>query len=242
MQNIKQAWFIFRGDLRGEKSKLVFAALFSLLMIVYLSGLTMIIVDDFVGGKDRTIMADFIMLSMVPGLGFIFSRRTMKYWAEDSYTRMLAYLKVLPIPLEVILTKRKIQSFLSFVPNSIVYFGLMYAGGAHIRETMNGIQFVSFVLTWVGYGLVISGVYIFIEFLYSGKMYSWFAVLMMALSMGIAVIIGVSGGNVVMFTVERSKEWGLLSPVMWGMLLLGGLSIHLWGKWTLKRLKRRSFL
>lgn len=233
---------MFQGDFRGEKLKLVFPALFSLLMIVYLGSLTMVIVDDFVGGKDRTIISDFLMLSMVPGLGFIFSRRTMKYWTEDSYTRMLAYLKGLPIPLEVVLTKRKLQAFLAFVPNSIVYFGLLYAGGEHIRSAMSGIEYISFVLTWIGYGLIITGFYIFIELLYSGKIYGWFTILMMSLSMGIALIIGLSGGSVVKFTIEQSKEWSLLSPLMWGLLLAGVLSIHLLGQLTLKRLKRRSFL
>ncbi|OBZ10496.1 hypothetical protein A8L34_18020 [Bacillus sp. FJAT-27264] len=242
MKTFKQAWFIIRGDFRGAKSKIVFTAVFSLLFMGYLGGLTALILNDTLGGQDRDVLADFLLLTTVPILGFTYSRRALKYWSEDSYTKMLMYLKSLPIPMEVMVSKRKIQSFLSFGINGILYFGLIYAIGEHVQANLNWIEYLSFAFTWIGYGLMIAGVYIFIEFLFSGKAYGWFTMLIMGLSLATAVIVRLLGGNLLFFTVESSKKWGLLSPVMWGMLLVGLIALQVISKWTLHRLKRRNFI
>ncbi|MFF2909477.1 ABC-2 transporter permease [Paenibacillus sp. NPDC057934] len=242
MRTFKQSWFIIFGDFRGDKSKILFAAAFSLFFMGYLGGLTALILNDTLGGKDRDVLADFMLLTVVPVLGFTYSRRTMKYWSQDSYTKMLMYLKSLPIPMEVIVSKRKIQTFLSFGLNGILFFGLIYAIGEHIQANLNWTEYLSFAFTWIGYGLMIAGVYIYIEFLFSGKAYGWLTMLIMALSLATAVIIWLSGGNLFIFTIESSKEWGLLSPVMWGMLLVGLIALQVISKWTLHRLKRRNLI
>ncbi|MFE4713784.1 MULTISPECIES: hypothetical protein [unclassified Paenibacillus] len=140
------------------------------------------------------------------------------------------------------MNKRKIQSFLSFGMNGILFFGLIYAFGEHVQANLNWIEYLSFAFTWIGYGLMIAGLYIYIEFLFSGKAYGWLTLLIMGLSLATAAIIRISGGNVFIFTIESSKEWGLLSPVMWGMLLVGLAALQVISKWTIHRLKRRNFI
>jgi hypothetical protein len=84
--------------------------------------------------------------------------------------------------------------------------------------------------------------YIFAEFMVSGKAYFWSMIIFMVLSMGAALLVSMAGGNLLIASVDISKEWGLLSPLMWGSLLLGTVSVQLFSKWTIHRLKSRDLV
>jgi hypothetical protein len=242
MRTIRDAWIIVQGDFRGDKLRLLWAFLFSVIFMGYLAGLTGMVTDDALDQNDRTAVADFLLLSLIPILGFTFSRRTMKYFSDDSYTKMLAYLRSLPIPPAVILCKRKLQSIFSFCLNGLLYFGLMYAISGNLRTVLPWPSYLSFALTWIGYGLMLTGIYIFIEFLFSGKAYFWLTLLIMLLSWGVSLLIKLAGGNLFFYTLSCSKDWGLLSPLMWGSLLLGAISVQLFSKWTIHRLQSRNLV
>lgn len=51
-----------------------------------------------------------------------------------------------------------------------------------------------------------------------------------------------SGGNLLLYTLACSKEWGLLSPLMWGTLIAGTVSVQLFSRWTIHRLKSRDLV
>jgi hypothetical protein len=244
MRTLKDAWFMVQGDFRGDKLRVLWTILFSILFMGYLALLTAMVVDDALdsNGQKGSLLADFLLVSLIPMLGFTFSRRSMKYWSEDSYTRSLAYLRSMPIPSAVILCKRKVQAFFAFVLNGTLFFGLMYAISSHLRIELSLSLYFAFALTWVGFGLVLTGVYISIELLVSGKAYLWFTMLIVLLSLGSTQLIGLAGGNLFLYSISYSQEWGLLSPLMWGMLLLGIISVQLFSKWTIYRLKSRDLI
>ena len=242
MTTLKNAWVIVRSDFRGDRLKLLWALLFAIVFMGYMSALTGMVVDDAVGRTDGKLLSDFLLVSMIPMLGFTFSRRTMKYLAEDSYTRMLAYMRSLPVPAAVILCKRKLSTLFSFALNGTLYFGLIYALSANMRSELSLPAYLAFAFTWIGYGLVISGMYIFVEFMVSGKAYFWSMIIFMVLSMGVTLLVSRAGGNLLLASVDISKEWGLLSPLMWGSLLLGTVSVQLFSKWTIHRLKSRDLV
>lgn len=242
MTNIRNAWMIVRSDLRADKLKLLQALIFAVLFMGYMSLFIGMIFDDALGKGDGKMLADFLLLTTTPMLGFTFSRRTMKYWSEDSYTRMLAYMRTLPIPDAVILCKRKLHTVCSFALNGVLYFGLTYAISGQIRSELSVPGYLGFALTWIGFGLMVSGLYIFIELSFSGKIYFWFLLFITLLCMGIALLIWVAGGNLFLFSVQNAKEWGLASPLMWATLLIGTLSVQLFSKWTIHRLKSRDLV
>ncbi|WP_410513311.1 hypothetical protein PaeBR_02280 [Paenibacillus sp. BR2-3] len=203
---------------------------------------TGLLINSSVGGVERTAITDFMLMSLLPILGFTYSRRSFKYWSEDSYTKMLAYLQSLPIPIAVILCKRKLQALLSFALNGILYFGLIYALSGDLRTELSPLPYVVFALTWIGYGLVMTGVYVAIEFLCSGKIYCWMTILIMALCAGASLLVKLAGGNLLFYTISYSKEYGVASPLMWGSFLAGVISIQLLAKWTMQRLKKRDLV
>ncbi|MHA6534445.1 hypothetical protein [Paenibacillus sp. BAC0078] len=242
MTTIRNAWIIVRSDLRADKLKILQALIFAILFMGYMSIFNGMIFSDVLGEGEGEVLADFLLLAMTPMLGFTFSKRTMKYWSEDSYTRMLAYMRTLPIPSAVILCKRKLHTVCSFGLNGALYFGLTYAISGQIRSELSIPGYLAFALTWIGFGLMMSGLYIFIELSFSGKIYFWFLLLITLLCLGIALLIWFSGGNLFLFSVQSAKEWGFASPLMWATLLLGTLSVQLFSKWTIHRLKSRDLV
>lgn len=242
MMILRDAWVLVRADFRGDKLNIVRTLLFSIIFMGYMAALTGMITEDALSGSGGRLISDFLLITMIPMLGFTLSRRTMKYLSEDSYTRMLAYMRSLPVPSAVILCKRKLSAMFSFGLNGVLFFSLMYTISDNIRSQLTGASYVAFALTWIGYGLMMTGFYIFVEFLVSGKAYFWITLILMLLSFGVALLIQWGDGNLFLYSVSCSMEWGLLSPLMWGTLLLGTVSVQLFSKWTIHRLKSRDLV
>ncbi|WP_150272114.1 hypothetical protein [Paenibacillus tepidiphilus] len=242
MTTLKQAWFILRGDHRVGLWNTLFMLIFTALFMLYIGALTGVIVDDIVAGQAREVLGDFMLLGMVPMLGFTFSKRKMKYLSDDTYTRMLAYMRGLPIPAVVLLCKRKLDAILAFALNGVLFFGFIYALSPHMRGELKLAAYAAFALTWIGYGLIVAGIYIMVEFSVSGKMYFVITLLLMISSSGISVLIWLAGGNLLLYTVKCSQDWGLASPLMWGTLIGGTVSVQLFSKWTIHRLKSRDLV
>ncbi|NGM84388.1 hypothetical protein G5B47_18420 [Paenibacillus sp. 7124] len=242
MQTLKDSWFMIRGDLRDDKIRLMFTALFTIVVMSYLGGLVGLLVNESAETHQRSVLADYLLLAMIPFLGYAYSRRAMKYWSADSYTKMLAYLRSLPVPVNAVMCKRKLQSIICFALNGVLFFGLVYALAGHLRAFISPLGYIVFSFTWIGYGLAVTGLFIFIEFLYSGKAYFWLLLLIMLGSFGVAMLVNFTGGNLLFYSLACSKEWGLLSPLMWGTLLTGTVSMQLFSRWTIHRLKSRDLV
>ncbi|WP_379158432.1 hypothetical protein [Paenibacillus sp. sgz5001063] len=242
MTTIKDALVIVRGDFRADKLKLLWTLVFSIVFMGYMSVFGGMILDDVLNSGDGKVVADILLLTITPTLGFTFSRRTMKYFSEDSYTRMLAYMRSLPVPAAVILCKRKLHAVFSLSLNGMLFFGLIYATSSQIRSELTITAYLTFALIWTGFALLMSGLYIFIELLVSGKIYFFLLMLITLLSMGVALLIGEFGGNLFLYTLQSAEDWGFASPLMWATLLLGTVSVQLFSKWTLYRLKSRDLV
>ncbi|MEK3833143.1 hypothetical protein [Paenibacillus sp. FSL M7-0896] len=242
MTTLKQAWVIVRSEFHGDRWKLLWALLFSLLFMGYFAALSGMVIDDTLTGHDKQLLSDVLMVTMMLMLTITFSRRTMKYISEDSYTRMLAYMRALPVPVAAILCKRKLDTLLAVAMNSTLFFSLIYLLSPGIRAELPPASYLAFAFTWIGYSLIVAGMYIIIEFSVSGVMYFWIISAVMLLALGVSGLVYLAGGNILLATVAVSKEWGLLSPLMWGALALGMLSIQLFSRWTIHRLKSRDLV
>jgi len=242
MRTLKDAWFMIRGDFSGNKMNIVGILAFSIFMVCYLSFFTGMLMNGSIRDGEQTAVVDFMMLSMIPVLGFTYSRRSIKYLRNDSYTKMLAYLRSLPIPTEVILYKKKLEATLSLAVNGILYFGLVYGLGSSIRAELSSWSYIAFTLTWIGFAFAVSGIYIAIEYLCNGKTYSWLTLLNIIICAILSWTVKMAGGNLFYYSVSSAKVWGLLSPIMWGTLLVGALSFHLFSRWILRRLEKRDLV
>ncbi|UQZ34666.1 hypothetical protein C2I18_14715 [Paenibacillus sp. PK3_47] len=243
MTTIKHALVIARSELRGDRLNLVWILLWAIIFMGgYMGMMTGSMLNTVLEDGEVRLAADVMLLTFVPMLGLTFSKRTMKYLSEDTYTRILAYMRSLPVPIEVVMCKRKLQAAGSFILNGIMFFGLVYAVSSNMRQEMPFTDYLAFTLTWVGYGLTVTGLFIFFELLFSGKLYCIYIFSIMALVIGLAVLITFNGGNLFLYSISVSQEFGLLSPLMWSTLLLGTLSVQLFSKWTIHRLKSRDLV
>lgn len=77
-----------------------------------------------------------------------------------------------------------------------------------MRKELPFTDYLAFTLTWIGLGLIVSGLYIFIELLASGKAYFIYVMLFTFIYIGTAVLTWLAGGNLILYTVSCSKEWG----------------------------------
>lgn len=238
LNTIKDAWMMVRKDLHSEKRYLLWSIIFA----AYMGGTTGVMMLGSEEARSLGPVADFILLMLVPMLGFYFSRRSFKYLTEDSYTRMLAFFRVLPISNGVVLVYRVIQSVLAFAVNGIIFFVIMYCVQGTLLDHMRFDHYLAFALTWVGYGLMMTGPYIYFEFSNHGKAYLLSTLIFLVGSVVAAAAVFAAGGNLLVYTMEVSKRWSLLSPVMWGILLAGVISLVLCSIGTLRRLESRDLV
>lgn len=239
MTIMKQAWMITRQDFRNNP----YVMLWTLMFIMYL-GVTMSFVVSMQLGESGALnpAADFVMLVLIPFLGFIYNRRAFKYLQEDSYTHMLAFLRILPTPVSAVIMSRIQQTVLAFIVNSVVFFILLFTFSGTLRVYAGTGFFVSFALTWIGYGMLMHAIYIHLEFLKKGKAYFWLSLVIMLICGIIAIVVRIFGVNLVSTTAYFSKEWQLLSPVMWGALAAGAIGMFVSYRMTLRRLMKRDLV
>lgn len=176
---------------------------------------------------------------MLPFQGFMFCRRSFRYIQEDSYTQMLAYYRRIPIPEQVVMWSRLQQSLMAFTYNGIFFYGSLYVVNLHV-EGFRWDQYLAFSLTCTGYGLLVTGFYIYGEFLNSGKKYLLLSMLFIPFAIGISILIRISGSYGLRIVMDGSKSWGLLSPIMWISLVAGVAGLWLSSRFTLKKLVHRD--
>lgn len=235
----KDAWVIFKKDLYTDRLFLIWNAIF----MIYGGGMFSFMLYS-VDKADTILhpMADFLMLMMMPMVGFFFSRRSFSYLKEDSYTQMLWYYRTLPIPVKTVMKSRYIQLVITTIFNGIILFSTIFFVFMLENTDMSLIQFISFALTWIGYALFINGFYIYLEFSKKGKMYFWLSMLLMLGMVLITVVIAVLQGNLVKYTMDLSMHYALLSPIMWGTLLVGVLLLYFAGLLTTRKLTNRDLI
>lgn len=248
METLRQALFMIRADMRGDKKRLLVFLLMTVVVNFYLAFAIGLSTESAMFDSDKTdgwltrqyILLDFLYMAIMPILGFFFTPRSFRAVSDDSYTRMLAYFTSLPITAEVILCKRILQAFAAFALNGLLYFGIISWLSTGLRDALHLTGMLAFTLTWIGFGMILNGLYIAIELLLSGKLYFLLTFLITIGAFGAAYglyLADVSWASVI-FTSARDA--GFASPVMWTMLLLGGLSIWLSSRFILYKLKRRD--
>ncbi|OAB45440.1 hypothetical protein [Paenibacillus glacialis] len=236
---IKDAWVIFKKDIKIEK----FMVIVSIIFMGYIGVMISTLIGTQYDHQNEIIpAADVLLLTLIPMLGFYFSKKSFKYMTEDSYTQMLIYLRTLPISPKVIMCYRYIQMLIAFTINSVIVFSIIYGVSYQLRSEMSIGNYICFALTWIGYALAVTGFYIHFEFTSSGRKYFWLSMVMMVVTAIVGITNWLLGGNMFLYTVKMSKEWGILSPVMWISLIGGMITLALLGKLTFRKLQHRDLL
>lgn len=237
-QVIHNAMKIVKKDFASDKLQIIWTILFML----YMGFATSVVINVQFEHLDEynNPFVDFIMVLFAPFVGFLFNRKSFKYLNEDSYTRMLYFYRSIPVPASAIFVSRIINSLIAFAINSIVFYGIIYAIGNHLRSVMDIPSYIAFMLTWVGVGFLLTGPYIYWENMCSGKVYLRNTVLMSLLISGAIAVMSLLGYSILELAANAAMKWSLLSPVMWGSLIAGLASMLLMSKLTYTRQQTRD--
>lgn len=241
LEGWKDAWVIFKKDVCSDR----FYLIWNVMIMVYFGGMFSTMLYS-VTKADEAFhpLADCLMLVLMPMIGFYFSRRSFSYLKEDSYTQMLWYYRTLPIPVKTIMKSRYIQLLAATLFNGIIFFGTIFVifWIGELETSLSPVQYISFALTWIGYALLMNGLYIHMELLNRGRIYFWLSCVLMLSKVVVSVVITLFHGNLLKYTIDISARYALLSPLMWGSLLIGALGAYWMGFHTMRKLNKRDLI
>lgn len=170
MNDWRGGWRIAKHELWRDRMGLMFTFIFT----VYLTAVTFPLTKAlFAGQPDEswTCAIDFMMLSVLPSMGFMVSGFTMKYWKDDSFTRKLALWRTMPISIPQIVTGRLLLLFVVMIPILFIYFISQYVIALAIGQALPLYPLILYALFWSGYSIALAIQYVYWEQSVSGKTY-----------------------------------------------------------------------
>ena len=193
-------------------------------------------------GRFELFMLDFWLLLTVTVLNvnFLFNRDYYYRLSEDNYTKRLSFLIGLPISPRVVVFGRAMYMALALAFSAPSFFLVPYLVGGDLRSTIGPVDYVWFVLIWIGYALFMMG---FLLFMWNGLSFEtelkW---VFWAFPGGCLLVATVSnfvlGDGLAVALIQLSKVQG---PFAAGIALsLGGIGLMLWMKLATKWLARRE--
>lgn len=166
----KDALWLTRKQWRRTKIAFVFTILF----FAAYGGLAGIFLNDWLleGDHFQAFVTDGLIATFMTCVGFMFSRGYMNnaYWKNDSFTKQIAMLRTLPIPVGTLALSRSLQIVIIAPITTLSFFGTMYAASDWIRA-LPLITFLQFVLVWFAFGNLCSSWLAIREWSVSGKKY-----------------------------------------------------------------------
>lgn len=224
MERLRNAWMITKLEFIGIHVPLIWTFILNL----YIGGMSVPMLQGILGMKDGmafSFFMDFYFLILIPMLGFFFSRKSARYLREDSFTKSLGRLRVLPIKLEEIILARILLLFIAMLGNAVIFFGIQVVLASSIRNLLSAGPFLLYAFTWIGYALIISAVYIYMELGFKGKVYFYLSLISMLLLVAIAFVVQALGSNVVLFTIEQAQKQNFTIPLAAIAIGLGSLAL-----------------
>lgn len=210
----RDAWYLVQSDLVRFK----LGAGFTLIFTVYVAACSLMSLRFISGETDgdtyMKIMLDFLMLALVPNFGFLFSRRSFRYIADDSYRKHLIKMRTLPIDARTIVLSRYMSLSLNTLVNGLIFFTIQYLFIINVVEPLAISQFVIYVLTFIAYSIFMHTIFIQFEWRYSGKKYAFIVFMIMLASLIMAIIIGLTGNSIYLTVMDLASHWPIPTAII----------------------------
>ncbi|WP_102347682.1 hypothetical protein [Bacillus sp. Marseille-P3661] len=191
------------------------------------------------------ILLDVVFVVMTISLGAIYmsgpylSFKTIK---EDPYSRRMALLRSLPIPLPVLSLSRTIVMVVTLVVLSVVFYTTITVALSHqFFQYLTPAEYMTFILFWFGCSLALGGFTPFIEYGTSGKILHMTPIIFLVVFfIVVSSFYKLVGSGVVEFILVAVKNIGW--PLAIISLLVGILGCYCWNKILTFRLATRDYL
>ncbi|HZG88469.1 hypothetical protein [Paenibacillus sp.] len=228
---LQDALFLVKSQWRYARAGFVFTLVF---YAVY-GGIAGMLLNRAQEESTLTVMSDIILVTFMSAVGFIYSKGYLNnpYWRNDSFTKTLAVLRSLPIPVETLAWSRSIQILLISPISTIAFFGAFYAA-SDWAKTLDATAFIAFVLVWFAFGNVCSGWFVLAEWGTSGKRYLWLSIAAITFLIAAVVALALTTGQSIAFAVGGAMEGS--GRKVWPLLALAAAALaHRWMRQRLKR-------
>ena len=141
-------------------------------------------------------LTDLLIVSFMSMPGVPFSREYLAnpYWKNDTFTKQLAALRMLPIPVGTLALSRSLQILLLSPLTTAVFFGAMYGVSVWARQFPPSV-FIPFVLVWFGFGNAACAWFLTKEWSVSGKRYLIFSFVTIGLAFAMCGAVWGLGGT-----------------------------------------------
>lgn len=237
---VRDAWWLTRKQWAYTKFGFVFTIVFYALY----GGLAGMFSGDWFTEAETlpAILIDIVLLVFMSMNGFVFSKGYFNnpYWKTDSFTKQLAMLRSLPIPVESLAMSRSLQVAIMSPITTMTFFTVFYFASEWARGLPLG-TFILFALVWFSFGNSVSCWFVIEEWSRSGKRY-----LINSCVVTLSIIAGVIAitllGDVHLFA-ELKELVGGPGGWLWAVLALAlAVAAHAWMQLRLRRiLLRRDF-
>lgn len=191
------------------------------------------------GGWFSASLADWIVLLTAPNFAVNWlSSGYMTIW-RDPFSKRLAFLRSLPIPVRELVAGRLLFMLLSTMISASVFFIPFYLLLEDLRELAEPSVFLWFTLVWTGYALASGGVALFLELGLPGKVTFWVQGAWAAVLVCVIVVFnGLLGRSLVAESLGLAETYGAAPAAL---ALCAGLAGFLAGaRATQQRLERRE--
>lgn len=219
----RTAWRIVWNDLIRFKWGLFMTIVFSAYIAVMSGVMLQALLNGYVSKVFKG-MADFVFLVTIPNLGFLFTRRTMRYMKDDSYTKWMRKLRTLPIDARTVVLSRIMQMLVALFINMSVMLVGQYILSDKIRSLGWSGSF-SYVLMLAAFAVAVNWVYISLEMSLSGRLYIKYSFLLLGVMTVVSVLVGAANGSILLATVGVAQSYPWISIVLSIVIIVNSIII-----------------
>lgn len=210
-----KAWTLVRTDLVRFKWGVVFTVLFS----VYMGVTSLVMIDHLLDENEERLrflsgMLDFVYMITLPNFGFFFSRRSMRYLQEDSYTKWMMKLRTLPIDTRTIAVSRIMLMAVAFALNMSIFILIQVIFSSELRTELSPISIAAYAFMLTAFAMIISLIYIMMELSYNGRKFMKNIFITLGIVTVISIIIALSGGSAVLTVIYVAEYYPWLSSIL----------------------------
>lgn len=236
----RNAWWLAGREARRAWAGYLLTAGATLLIGLFASVLAEIAYVDRPRANPRlnNYLVDMMFLLILANLGQPWLGGDYYQVWRDPFSQRLAFLRALPIPLRELVLSRVLRLVATLVLLAPLFFLPLYRFSEDLRARIDPSHFLTFAAIWCGWGLLMGGLGLYLEWATSGKaLFAAQLVWSLALAL-LPVAPALAGRRIVRGTVEAAQAYGAFAATL--ALLAGAAGLALAGWATGRRLARRD--
>ncbi|SEG51500.1 hypothetical protein [Paenibacillus sp. UNC499MF] len=173
-----------------------------------------------------TVIFNFFVLTIIQVVGYPIDSRNMYYWKNDTYTKRILQLKLLPVKNKEIVMSR----FLAYVLYASIFI-LLLLSGIRIMMSLDWMEpvgwgtWLGMVFFWWGMVLAVGSAYLYGEMLMRGKGFFRLSLLCIAAALVISILLWWCGNYMLWPLVIRLiEQHGMIVPAASVLVGAGALA------------------